>query len=98
MDLEIQIKSITFSIFYGMTISLLFNLFHKILVNKKNRVVNFIITLVFVLVICTVFFMFLYKINNGIINYYFIISVLIGFIIGNRKTKKIRYSFYKNKK
>ena len=90
MNLEIQIQSIVASISYGLFISLLFNLLHRWII-CSNLFLRYLFNIIFSIIISTIYFIMLYIVNNGVISYYFLLSVIIGFFIGNRKTKKLRY-------
>jgi len=89
MTLEVQIQSIVYSCVFGMTISLFFNLLYKYLFHNK-KIIKFISTELFIIISLIIYFTILRKINYGIVTYYFIIMIIIGFLIGNRKTKLIR--------
>ena len=92
MSLELQIQSIAFSIFFGLFTSLTFNLLYPFLF-KTKKVLKVIITLIYVLLNVSLYFYFLFLINYGNIHNYFLISLIIGFLIGNRKTKKLKNKF-----
>ena len=92
MSLEIQIQSIAFSIFFGLFTSLTFNILYPFLF-KTKKVLKVIITLIYVLLNVSLYFYFLFLINYGNIHNYFLISLIIGFLIGNRKTKKLKNKF-----
>jgi hypothetical protein len=89
MTLEVQIQSIVYSFVFGMAMSLFFNILYKFLFNNKV-IIKFISTEVFIITNLIIYFTILRKINYGIVTYYFIIIIIIGFLIGNRKTKLIR--------
>jgi len=89
MELEIQIKSLSYSIFFGMIFSLVFN-FIYINLFKLKKVNRFFISMLFMIIASSLYFRLLLLINNGILNYYMFISFCIGFVIGNSKTKKLR--------
>lgn len=89
MELEIQIQSIVFSIAFGMFFSLIFNLSYKYIIQSKGLykcLANFVFILDFVII----YFLIIKLINNAIIHFYFLLAILFGFFIGNRKTKLIR--------
>ena len=96
MDLEIQIQSIFFSFVYGMFSSLLFNVLHKALYSC-NRIIRLISNFIFILFIFSLYFYLLYLINCGVVHIYFVILFILGFIIGNYKTKKIRFVLKKSR-
>ena len=77
MSLIIQIQSIAFSFIFGIFYSLLFNFFYNFLFTK--RIVDVLYNGIFVLCIYSLYFYILSKINNGIIHYYFVISLWVGF-------------------
>jgi len=89
MTLEIQIQSLIFSLVFGMFFALMYNLFYKHLFRGKI-VVRVLINLIFILCNTILYFLMLKIINNGIMHSYFIMMVVLGFILGNIKTKKIR--------
>lgn len=72
-----------------MFVSLMFNLNYKYLFSN-NFLFRAVSTELFIFDSVLLYFMLLLKINNGIISYYFIIMILIGFFLGNQKTKIIR--------
>lgn len=89
MILEIQIQSLIVSFVYGMFISLLYNQFYFLLYNDK-KILLIISDLFFCISLSLLYFFIMYKINYANIHPYFIGMLLIGFLIGNRKTKIIR--------
>lgn len=89
MNLEIQIQSLVSSLVYGMYLSLLYNLMYKYLYNN-NFFIKIIFNIIYVAINSLLYFFILILISEGNIHIYFIIMLAIGFILGNRKTKKIR--------
>lgn len=94
MSLEIQIQTLAFSLIYGMFFSLIMNLNYKYIFNSKLYY-KVIINLLFVIGMVLLYFILLRKINNGIFHSYFIIMIILGFFIGNYKTKVLRKLFFK---
>ena len=95
MHITTQIKTIIFSIIYGIIFSCLIDVNHKYL--TKNKIINIIITFIFIITAVLIYFMSLRKLNNGIFNNYEIICIIIGFIIENlirSKVEKIRKKWY----
>lgn len=92
MSLEIQIQSIMLSVFYGLFISLTFNMIYSFLF-KTKKIIRWVVTLGYIFINLTLYFILLKVINNGIIHVYFLISLICGFFIGNKTTRKIRYKF-----
>ena len=89
MNLEIQIQSMVFSFVFGMFFSLMFNLLYKQLF-KGYKLIKLLNNFLFINTNVIIYFLLLRIINDGIINYYFIIMLFVGFIIGNKKTNIIR--------
>lgn len=89
MSLGIQIQSLAFSFLFGLFASILFNLcYHGLF--YKNIFIRIVFNLVFTISLYLLYFYLLYKINNGILHFYFFISLFIGFYIYNRLFVKIR--------
>jgi len=89
MNLEIQIQSLIFSFVFGIFFALEFNLIYRYLFSIVSFI-KIIINIVFVNINAIVYFYLLYIINGGIIHLYFIIMLVLGFVMGNKKTRKIR--------
>ena len=81
MYITTQIKTIIFSIIYGIIFSCLIDVNHKYL--TKNKIINILITFIFIIVSVIIYFILLRKINNGIFNNYEIICIILGFVIEN---------------
>ncbi len=80
MSLIEQIFSFFFSFIYGLLVYKLYNKFHKYLyVNKK--IYSFFNSLLFMLDITLIYFLILYKINDGIIENIFVLITLFSFIL-----------------
>lgn len=89
MGLETQIQSLVFSFVFGLFLSLMFNVFYKYLFKPKLPI-KIITNLIFVSINALIYFFLLKIINDGILHSYFLISLLMGFVLGNLKTKVIR--------
>lgn len=97
MNLEIQIQSLIYSLLFGLFLSFTFNINYKYLFSF-NRIIKFIFTPIFAIIHTLIYFFILKQINDGILNYYFLILFFIGFLIGNKTTKKVRtYPIVKSK-
>ncbi|MGN1000427.1 MAG: spore cortex biosynthesis protein YabQ [Bacilli bacterium] len=90
MKLEIQLQSLVMSFLFGMFFSLIFNIFYRRIFRIKKHL-RLITTILFLLINTTLYFWLLVLVNDGIVHIYFLISILFGFLVGNRKTKKLRY-------
>lgn len=94
MDLSIQIKSIVLSFLFGMFFNFNFNFFYYILFTKY-KLLNVITNFVFCISMFSVYFYLLYLVNNGIIHVYFFIAMLLGFLVYNKKSVKLRVKWKK---
>ena len=97
MDLEIQIQSITTSFVYGMFSSLVYNIIYFLLYSK-SKIIMIMFNFFYTIVIFLLFFYIMLCINNGIIHIYFIFLLILGFIFGNIKLRKIRINIKSNNK
>ena len=95
MNLETQIQSIIISFVYGLFISGLYNLLYFALYNN-NKIIKVLSCVLFNISLTVLFFYIMYLINYGIIHPYFVILLVVGFVLGNFKTKNIRINV-KNK-
>jgi len=89
MLLEIQLQSLIYSFVYGYFFSIVLNLNYKYLFNSK-AIIKVIINILFIIDNVFLYYILLRKINNGIVHYYFIIMIFLGFIFCNYFSKKIR--------
>ena len=89
MVLEVQIQSLIFSLCFGMFCAFIYNLCYRWLF-KGKKIIRIFINLIFVNLLSILYFVLLKGINFGIIHWYFLLIFGVGFVIGNRKTRKIR--------
>lgn len=89
MNLELQIQTLSYSIFFGMFFSLIFNLSYFVIL-KKNKCLRYVFSIMLMIILSTIYFYLLLEINEGVLNKYLFIGFIIGVIIGNLKTKKLR--------
>ena len=80
MSLITQIKSLLFSFVFGILLSILITLFDKIIYHKKMlfQILNTFLISIFS---CLIYFIFIKKINYGVIHFYFILILLIGLFL-----------------
>lgn len=88
MNLTIQLNLLTFSFFYGIFISLLINLNYKLLYNEK-KLIKVLSTIIFVIINVLLYFIILLKINNGILHFYSLLTIILGFIFETVIEKKL---------
>lgn len=89
MILSTQIKSFIISFIYGIIYATLFNLNYKVLFfNKKSLII--LTNIFFNFDIFLLYFLLLRMINNGVVHIYFLMLLLLGFVVGNKSTKKLR--------
>jgi len=79
MNLYTQINTLLFSFIFGIYFSLILDIFKKVLL--KNKVLQFIISLVLCLVNSIIYFIILLNLNNAILHPYYIILFLLGFYV-----------------
>ena len=89
MVLTIQIYSLLFSFFYGMFFYILLEINYKFLYSDK-LLFKIFYTLIFILFNTLLYFICLKKINNGIIHFYFILSILLGYLVLKLIIKRIK--------
>lgn len=82
MSLIEQIISLLFSFLYGIIIYKLYNLFYKYLYIYKN-IYSLFNSLLFLIDSTLVYFIIMYKINDGMVEIVFIIITIFTFIIFN---------------
>lgn len=87
MSLKLQIISLIVSFLYGIFFSFLLNINYKIIYNNKI-IIKIIGTFLFIIFNSLLYFYLLLKINNGIVHIYLLLSLLVGFILGNIKIFK----------
>jgi hypothetical protein len=90
IPLNIQIKSIIYSFIYGCIFSLLLNINYKYIYYSKG-IKKILINIFFIIDNVLLYFLILRYINNGIFHFYFLLSIILGFIVVNyMTTKKIK--------
>jgi hypothetical protein len=83
MPLDIQIQSLLFSFFYGIISAFGLNVNNKYIYSNK-RIVKVTISMLLAINICILYFIFLKKINYGIVHPYFIFLCFLGFYLGKK--------------
>ena len=92
IPLDIQIKSIVFSFLYGMFFSFLLNLNYKFIYYSKG-ILKILINIFFVVDNVLLYFIILRYINNGIVHFYFLLSLVIGYFSVNKVSSRLRNIF-----
>lgn len=87
MDLKIQIFSFLFSFFFGIFLFYIFRLCHKLLFIKK-KLLKFIFHFFICLILSFLYFFIIYCINSGVVQIYFVLLILFGFLITYSFTNK----------
>ena len=80
IDLSIQIKSILVSFLFGMFLKLIISMNYKFLFYTKG-IIKVLGNLFFVIDLVFIYFLILRYVNNGIMHYYFIIFIVLGFLL-----------------
>ena len=89
IPLNIQIKSIVFSFLYGVFFSFLLNLNYKFIYYSKG-ILKILINIFFVVDNVFLYFIILRYINNGIVHFYFLLSLVIGYFSVNKVSSRLR--------
>lgn len=79
MNIQEQLLSFLFCIFYGIIIFLTYNKIKKYLYNY-NKTYNFFNSVLYCLILTLLFYKILYFINDGVINIYFILITILSYI------------------
>lgn len=80
MILEIQIKTLFYSLLFGIYFSFFITLNYKI-TDKLKKIYKIISSFLVVFINVLFYFLILMKINNGIIHIYAILAILLGVIL-----------------
>lgn len=80
MTLTIQIKSLIFSFFFGITFEIILN-FIYFLTKKFKFILKSLVTFLYSIGMSLLYFFIIRMINNGIIHIYMILVIIIGFIL-----------------
>ena len=87
IPLNIQIKTIIFSFIYGCFFSFLLNINYKFIYLSKG-IKKIVFNLMFVIDNVLLYFIILRYLNNGVLHFYFILSIILGFLSVNKLTSK----------
>jgi len=90
MSIDIQIKTILFSLIYGFVFSFVIGLNYKYICGKG--LFSFILSFMLVLVFTLIFFIGLKYINYGVFHCHEVLAIIIGFLLEN-----LMYSFVEKK-
>lgn len=84
MNSYIQLIVILFSFFFGFLLYYT-NTFHKKLLVGRSVFSKIIIIFLYCNIMALIYVLFLFKINNGLLHLYFILSLIIGYLIASVK-------------
>ncbi|MFA5407326.1 MAG: spore cortex biosynthesis protein YabQ [Bacilli bacterium] len=90
MTIDIQLKSLLFSLLFGALFSLALRVNYKY-IYRGNVILRILINLIFVIDNVLLYFIILKNINGGIIHIYFLLMILLGFVVMENILK--RFSF-----
>ena len=80
INLNIQIKLILFSLFFGFFFSILLEFFNK-KIKKYKTYIKIILSCLVVIFMTFIYFIGIQKIGNAILHIYSILSIIIGFLL-----------------
>ncbi len=93
MNLGTQIVSLIVSFSFGILFSVCTDLNYRFLFSKK-QIIKIIITIVYIIDFTLLYFLILKYLNNGVLHYYFIIFIVMGYTFSfkfiNRMFDKIK--------
>ena len=89
MSANLQLLSFLISFFYGIIFAFLTIINFK-LIDKLKVIYKHIITFIYVIDMSIIYIIILYHLNKGYFHIYFILTVLLGFMIGIILYKKLR--------
>ena len=87
MSLNVQIKTLLISIIFGVVLYYYLKLNKKIIYNN-NKFLKIIGTPILIILITTIYFLVLYKINYGVFHIYEILCIILGYTLIALKNKK----------
>ena len=82
MKLDIQIYSFVSSFLFGVMLSFLLDIFNRLMCKVKS-VLKIIFSFLFVMLLALLYFLMLLLVNNGVVHFYFLLMILVGYIFGN---------------
>ena len=96
INLSIQIKTFAFSFLYGIFLNLIIDfIFLKIV--KFKMLLRILFLNILVLLFSIIYFILLLCINNGVIHFYFLLFILLGYLFSLKLLKKIDLHINKKK-
>lgn len=87
MSLKTQVFSLLFSFLFGVFFSICTNLNYKYLFTKKFPI-KVLITGIYIIDFSLLYFLIMMHINQGIIHYYFLLFIGIGYIFSFKSINK----------
>ena len=79
MILGVQIVSLIFSFFYGIIFYFVGYILKRFLFNK-NIIIALVCSFLFMLFFSTIYFIFLWYLNSGIVHLYYLFMFIVGYI------------------
>jgi len=95
MNLILQLKSIAFSFCFGIFFYIFVHLSEKY-IYSSNKVIKILSSIFVSMCSCLLYFIIIKKINNGIIHFYFILTIILSYYI-SYKVKTLNIFKKKNK-
>lgn len=88
MNSYVQLICLVFSFLYGIIINY-FNKFNLRIVNDKNIFIKVLIICLYIFNISLLYMVFLYRLNYGMLHYYFILFIILGYFSVDVKKRKL---------
>ena len=87
MSLPVQLKLVLFSFLFGIYLSITLNINYKYIYSTKF-IFKLTVTTTYILFNTLLYFYILLKINEGILHYYSLICIVLGFLLEKIVNKK----------
>ena len=80
MNLYIQLLSLLYSFLFGIFLYFIFNKLNYLL-NKVRVFLRWVLSFIIIIVLALLYFLGLLYINYGYLHFYFLLTILVGYII-----------------
>lgn len=87
MNSYLQLVCLLFSFFYGIFINSII-IFNRNIIDKIRVYFKIIITMLFIDNVSLLYIIIMYKLNNGVIHFYFYIMIVLGYVVACVKKRK----------
>ena len=96
MPIDLQIKALLFSLFYGAMFAALLRVNYKYMYNG-SIIYRIFINFFFVMDGVLLYFIVMKRINEGIVHQYFLLTILLGVVVFELLYKRFKFTFVHKK-